>query len=39
MLLKSIKSNILHQFAQEFLSKIEKSSVNVIVDVDPENFM
>jgi primosomal protein N' (replication factor Y) (superfamily II helicase) len=39
MLLKSTKSNILHKFAQELLSKIEKSTVKITVDVDPENFM
>ena len=39
MLLKSAKANVLHQFAQELLSKIGKSTVKVTVDVDPENFM
>jgi primosomal protein N' len=39
MLLKSAKANALHQFVRELLSKIEKSTVKITVDVDPENFM
>ena len=39
MLLKSAKANVLHQFTEKLLSKMEKSTVKVVVDVDPENFM
>jgi primosomal protein N' (replication factor Y) (superfamily II helicase) len=39
MLLKSQNASTLHQFARELLSKTEKSTVKITVDVDPENFM
>jgi hypothetical protein len=39
MLLKSENANALHQLARELLHKMEKSTVKVTIDVDPENFM
>ncbi len=39
MLLKSENAQALHQLARELLQKMEKSTVKVTVDVDPENFM
>ena len=39
MMLKGTNAGVLHQFTQELLSKIPKSTVRVVVDVDPENFM
>lgn len=39
MLLKSENASALHQLAQELLYKMEKSTVKITIDVDPENFM
>jgi primosomal protein N' (replication factor Y) (superfamily II helicase) len=39
MLLKSQNAKALHQFARELLNKMEKSTVKITIDVDPENFM
>jgi primosomal protein N' (replication factor Y) (superfamily II helicase) len=39
MLLKSENASALHQLARELLTKMEKSTVKITVDVDPENFM
>ena len=39
MLLKSDNAQALHQLARELLQKMEKGTVKVTIDVDPENFM
>ena len=39
MMLKSANVRVLHQFTRELFSIIPKSTVKVVVDVDPENFM
>ncbi len=39
MLLKSENTQALHQLTRELMQKMEKSTVKVTVDVDPENFM
>ncbi len=39
MLLKSNNAGALHQMAKQLLHKMEKSTVKITVDVDPENFM